>query len=1414
MPVSGKDTLNPFAGLDEKQKADTALPSQNGQSDNPFSALPDVKKKDETSGTPSGVGSQAGSSSQSPSTSPSEKKNKPVISLSSGFGENFLDHDINRKFDVSLSNPALDKTEFSLLDDDSRQKRFEERKAVAKAEIRSSPQKLREYVGSRMVEINSDIDNSSKNLKGIFTAMGFGGRGEVMQEERRRLEKEISRQVTYKNDLKNAAAIEAVNQIAPSYISVMEEFSPGEFGRQIMKIADPEMDAQLQEVEKTGGTLPITQVAKMEKLGLEMARNYLNQQQPSEDVSKLMSDIDLKEQEFDQKYPELVAQRVREKLGVYFYNKGKSGVLGYSDRSLDKAMNDPELGLTEAEKKVAAERVIPLEKRYFMFTEIPGSGFFRNFKNAIEKSGINTANTISGVLGNRTDADRAYDNLNYELETSRFRAPGESPVMKAELQFLKQKEQDGELSQHEKQRKLDLEKYVDVRSKWASMRDGMGDLTGQVMEMALLTKGLGAAGRGISMIGKGGGVLTGGLTSSAVGTALSNETVGLFLSSYFNSYDAYRSQALQIMPGDRNAANRDAYAKSMAIVEGLSERMFNDVKALNAFTKGVAPSIADITNRFINKEITQQVAKDEMRNALMKYARPFGKEFAKSTWQNSAEEAVVDLADGVASSVFGSKSFDIVDTGKKAVNTFVTTALHSPVVAGLAAHGAARGKRTENAFYKSAIINMAVDPQPYLDSVEELRLNGTIDQDQVNDKIRLINSAHTYMRELPETMSVKVKTQTGKSVTEKQMDFPQLSTYLIHRINEGILQEQADNTNDEVLKSQLNAKIKRSIEIRKGIIDGKVGVTADMQEVTNDPEKAAELGISDAAHMPSEALIGTPFHIEQLTPEEQKVIEIIQTSEELPNKVEGSMGRIIFEAAKDPKNHKQIIEDLVQQSIDPGSLSSNVGGAVVNAIKNLGRKSDYKSSEELLKEDMKDTKASVILPEENKTPIIIPLKKAQKKFDAAQNKIDNLHDKIDREGGLNDQIEEAENSGNEARAANLKMQRQEIYRQLSEQFDRSQTLSDPSLDEETDLKELMDKESTSRVLTPEESKRFSDALFSFADKILSADLTGSGGGSLQANLFKVPQLVIGNAVKAVAIAVKGGENLASAIKKGLALLKDFNVEEDEFGGFVKAIMSGQKPRIRVPVLPEETQEEIQEEADDDAQDIDEMKPGKPLVSVIMPEGVKQPAGTAPKSEKKSSSPGDKNSTKESDPIMDYKLTKSDELERYMTEATMEDIFGDPKSDDKYVVQRLADMLDDGMNLIGAAQVMFSSMELANYGPKLFEYIQNMSNDVAMGNKKAVLLATFLGEIKNEMESEPQLADRMRPLYGAVLDYYKNFMNQTGKSLAAGRLLRLYRDKYMADIFQDRILDDQQAKDLREAQRAESETKITDKQLEE
>lgn len=180
-----------------------------------------------------------------------------------------------------------------------------------------------------------------------------------------------------------------------------------------------------------------------------------------------------------------------------------------------------------------------------------------------------------------------------------------------------------------------------------------------------------------------------------------------------------------------------------------------------------------------------------------------------------------------------------------------------------------------------------------------------------------------------------------------------------------------------------------------------------------------------------------------------------------------------------------------------------------------------------------------------------------------------------------------------------------------------------------------------------------------------------------------------------------------------------------------------------------------------------------------------------------------------DKMSSYAMTTSEEVNKMLSGGTITDVFGEaPEGEQSYYVQKKVDMLQDGKNMIGIAQGMWGT-DLKDYGRPLFDYIKNMPNDISLLNKKAVLMATFLGEIKEEILRNPERRNELKKLDNDVTEYYQEYMNVRGKEIAAGALLRIYRDKYMGDMFADKILEEAQIREQKRLRKIEQNVNVNE-----
>ena len=340
--------------------------SQIEKTTDPFADAFNAVKKKETSG----LGLPTGSEPISPSTSddgpsPIIKKEGPLNINQDRLGKSFLDRDIDAKYDFSLSNPALFKSQnkFSLRDiyNQESQARFDAERDFHKADVKSSQEKLASYMGKRVSELNKTIDEAKDNLPGVQQLRGYGA--QKYSELDNELRDIIAGAEIHKEKLKASVFPVAANMVIDNALKNPDQFRPEEIGRHILAISDPDYSFLIKKGESKGGApiadagiygdpkalkqaedtdglvvsrrfpvldpMPPSMAADknpiyrsyIERLGLDIAKNVLENKPDSEEKTKLLNAINSFESDFDLRNEELTAQRVREKLGVFFYKK-------------------------------------------------------------------------------------------------------------------------------------------------------------------------------------------------------------------------------------------------------------------------------------------------------------------------------------------------------------------------------------------------------------------------------------------------------------------------------------------------------------------------------------------------------------------------------------------------------------------------------------------------------------------------------------------------------------------------------------------------------------------------------------------------------------------------------------------------------------------------------------------------------------------------------------------------------------------------------------------------------------------------------------------------------------------------------------------------------------------------------------
>lgn len=641
--------------------------------------------------------------------------------------------------------------------------------------------------------------------------------------------------------------------------------TPKEIGEQWLKYADPDMYKLWQKAGKKGAI-----DRDIAEIGVRAL--YGTAQQGAVELAK--GD----EERLDYQFPDKIISETYHRLGAELY-KDQNWFLNASPSvdALDKAAQR----LPEKSRDIYYKFIREKERKN-IGTEVPMSGLVNKAGEAIANTANETWKGLGDILHVRTDKKVAEEALNEGISTQ-FQDVGAYQPAVQKLKELDRKQKEKKpLTDQEIEEKQDLETFTGVRSTAQEIIDGTGNLTGQVLFQAVGTKGLGAlvsgAAKGVGAL-KSANAVTGLATEEAIASQALNfgvskaaiNELSAAAVAYASSYDAAKRDAFRLMPDEKDAGKRTLYATLVGGLNAGTERIFKDEKVLNAFNKEISPSIKTLVGKLTDGKISQEALSTEI-SSILKNSAAFLKETGEANFKESAEELATSVGQSIATSILAPAKFNEQQAFNDAVSTFTTTFLHG----GLTSSAAAIQGYRANHISVPTLSKLGVDEKLTSDTrnfINAQVLNGNMTQEEANGKFRILNTASKINREvMPQVDEV---TRLPQKAREK---------YSVQLLNENILTAKAEESTDEVLKSELGRKVKESEKIRKQILNKELFVDDDYSVVSAEEINKKETG-------------------EELTPE-----EIVVRSA-----ADDKLGVYSKMVVDDPKMAIEVLRDVAQQ---------------------------------------------------------------------------------------------------------------------------------------------------------------------------------------------------------------------------------------------------------------------------------------------------------------------------------------------------------------------------------------------------------------------------------------------------------------------------------------------------------------------
>ena len=353
----------------------------------------------------------------------------------------------------------------------------------------------------------------------------------------------------------------------------------------------------------------------------------------------------------------------------------------------------------------------------------------------------------------------------------------------------------------------------------AKIGQNIGNTTGQVLGQGLMQFGTAGIGR------------LAGLSKVAAVNA------GFWGSGALTSYDNAYKDSMDFVESD---AGRTAYAGLIALANAASEKIFPEAKLFNI--PGVKSAFSELATKMSSKELTDKLATQlltKAKNAFIDY----GEKYAKNVGKETLEETATSLFESGTRFLFGDPNIDYDKAIELAKNTAIQTAIGTSVIGGFGAHKDVQLEK--NISPKSIIYNAAVYHDEAMDALNIGFKNGEYDQQELNKKISLLNTAQAGLGEL----------KKAEEVIGRELSRPQKELFVANTTAQRLLTKQKEGVEDNAVLQRIDEKLKNLNTQQTQLLDNKVQI----DEVGNVivPEKEKPLQEDLQQKETAEAIIST-----------------------------------------------------------------------------------------------------------------------------------------------------------------------------------------------------------------------------------------------------------------------------------------------------------------------------------------------------------------------------------------------------------------------------------------------------------------------------------------------------------------------------------------------------------------------------
>jgi hypothetical protein len=304
---------------------------------------------------------------------------------------------------------------------------------------------------------------------------------------------------------------------------------------------------------------------------------------------------------------------------------------------------------------------------------------------------------------------------------------------------------------------------------------------------------------------------------------------------FLSSYDDASLEMERLAP-NASSLFKMAYATSVGVLNGATERIFKDEKIFDAFKREVAPEIASLVANLSTGSITEEVFRQQastiLKNRIPKYLGNVVKENIKEDIEEATTEAgglITKLA-GVALGQIDPSQVNVEEGIEAVGQVFKQTAIDGLLVSALAGRGESlRSRTTQRALYELATNQQQLDG--FIDAVNLQQQSGKMSVEDATDKIKTARTLN------------EVATQTIPALEKRiTLDDNQKVALTSLLTLEKKLENDLANPKNSGIKSVIESQLADVRNKKDGILKGEYIVDENFNALTPDElkQKVAE----------------------------------------------------------------------------------------------------------------------------------------------------------------------------------------------------------------------------------------------------------------------------------------------------------------------------------------------------------------------------------------------------------------------------------------------------------------------------------------------------------------------------------------------------------------------------------------------